>query len=99
MSLLAETARILAEVPNPAPVDPTGGAKGVSLLISYTKWGVVIVCAVITLASFGYMAAGNLQNRPEAAERGKRAFIWSLIATVGAALAIPLVNNVFGAAS
>ena len=39
------------------------------------------------------------QIRPEAAERGKRAFIWSLIATVGAALAITLVDNVFGAVS
>ena len=99
MSLLAETAQILADVPNPAPVDPTGGAKGISLLISYLKWGVVIVCAMAALASFAYMAAGHLQNRPDAAERGKRAFIWSLVATVGAALAVPIVNNVFDAAS
>jgi hypothetical protein len=99
MSMLTETARIIVDIPNPAPVDPTGGAKGIGLLLSYLKWGVLLVCAASALGSFGYMAAGKLQNKPDAAERGKTAFFWSLVATVGAALAIPLVNNVFGAAS
>ncbi len=99
MSLLAQTAQILAGVPNPAPVDPTGGAKAVGLLISYVKWGVLLACALSAVGSFGYMAAGRLQNRPEAAERGKTAFLWSVAATVGVALAIPLLNNVFDAAN
>lgn len=99
MSLLAETARLFADVPNPAPADPTGGAKGVSLLVSYVKWGVLIVCALAALGSAGLMAAGNLSNRPETAERGKRAFLWAGGATIAAAIAIPMVNTVFGAAS
>jgi hypothetical protein len=99
MSLLAETTRILADVPNPAPVDPTGGAKGVGLLLAYAKWGVLLVCAAVALGSAAWMAAGHLSNRPETAQRGKVAFIWAVIATVAAALAIPLVNSVFGAAS
>lgn len=99
MSLLAETARILADVPNPAPVDPTGGAKGIGLLVSYVKWGVLIVCGLAALGSAGLMAAGHLSNRPETAERGKRAFLWAGGATIAAAIAIPMVNTVFGAAS
>jgi hypothetical protein len=99
MSLLTETAQIIADIPNPAPVDPTGGAKGIGLLISYLKYGVLLVCACSALGSFGYMASGKLQNKPDAAERGKSAFLWSLLATVGAALAIPLVNTIFGAAA
>jgi ABC-type Mn2+/Zn2+ transport system permease subunit len=98
MSLLTQTAQILAGVPNPAPVDPTDGAKGIGLLISYIKWGVLLICALCAVGSFGYMAAGRLQNRPDAAERGKTAFVWSVVATVGVALAIPLINNVFDAA-
>jgi len=99
MWLLTETTRIFADIPNPAPIDPTGGSKGIGLLISYLKYGVLLACALSALASFAYMAGGRLQNRPDAAERGKTAFVWSLIATVGAAIAIPLVNTIFGAAS
>ncbi|HLL66748.1 MAG TPA: hypothetical protein VK453_13570 [Micromonosporaceae bacterium] len=99
MSLVIETARFLADVPNPAPADPTGGAKGVGLLVSYVKWGVLLVCALAALGSAGFMAAGHLSNRPETAERGKRAFLWAVGSVIAAALAIPLVNSVFGAAS
>jgi hypothetical protein len=99
MSLLTETALFFVDVPNPAPADPTGGAKGVSLLVSYVKWGVLIVCALAALGSAGLMAAGHLSNRPETAERGKRAFLWAVGSVIAAALAIPLVNTVFGAAS
>lgn len=99
MSLHDAVHAILAEVPNPAPADPTGGAKGIELLLSYIKWGVLIVCAGVALASAGYMAWGSLSDRPEAAHKGKRAFFVALVATVAAAIAIPMVNTVFSAAS
>jgi hypothetical protein len=99
MSFLAETTRFMADVPNPAPVDPTGGAKGVGLLVSYVKWGVLIACGLAALASGGLMAIGSLSNRPDSVDKGKRALLWSLGAVIVTAVAIPMVNGVFGAAS
>ena len=90
---------IAAEIPNPAPADPTGGAKGITLLFSYIKWGVLIVCGAVALASAGYMAAGKLSDRPDNVHKGKTAFLWSFGATVAAAIAIPALNTVFAAAS
>ncbi|MEV6527119.1 hypothetical protein AB0M43_34835 [Longispora sp. NPDC051575] len=92
-------AAILAEVPNPAPKDPTGGSNGISLLLSYVKWGALIACAIAALASGGLMAVGKLSNRPDTAEKGKSAFIWSLGGVIATAIAIPLVNSVFSAAN
>ncbi|MFK3983048.1 hypothetical protein ACI2K4_22060 [Micromonospora sp. NPDC050397] len=98
MHHLASALSVFADVPNPAPADPTGGSNGVSLLLSYVKWGALIACAIAALASGGLMAAGKLSNRPDTAEKGKSAFIWSLAGVIATAIAIPLVNTVFGAA-
>lgn len=102
MSLMALTHSVLsiaADVPNPAPADPTGGSAGITLLLSYVKWGALIACAIAALASGGMMAIGKLSNRPDTAEKGKSAFIWSLGGVIATAIAIPLVNSVFSAAS
>jgi hypothetical protein len=45
------------------------------------------------------MAFGHLSNRPDAADRGKRALLWSLGGAAVVALAIPTLNTVFGAVS
>ncbi|GGJ75204.1 hypothetical protein GCM10010123_01480 [Pilimelia anulata] len=99
MSLLAEAGRLLADVPNPGPVDPTAGSKGVGLLISYVKWGVLIACGVAALASGGLMAVGSLSNRPDSVDKGKRALMWSLGGVIVAAIAIPMINSAFSAAA
>jgi hypothetical protein len=85
-------------VPNPAPADPTAGSNGISLLISYVKWGAVIACGMSVVASGGLLAIGSLSNRPDHADKGKRGLIWSLGGVVVAAIAIPVVNTVFAAA-
>jgi hypothetical protein len=93
-------AHLLADpVPNPGPVDPTGGSKGVSLLLSYVKWGALSVCGAVAMASGGLMAIGKLSHRPDSVDKGKGAFIWAVGGVVVVAIAIPLVNNVFNAAS
>jgi hypothetical protein len=84
-------------VDNPAPANPTSGSDGVDLLISYAKWGALIACAGAALVSGGLMAIGSLSNRPDHADRGKRALIWSLGGVVITAIAIPVVNTIFGA--
>jgi len=90
---------ILANVPNPAPKDPTSGAAGIELLLSYAKWGALIACGLAAVISGGIMAVGSLSNRPDSVEKGKRALIWSLGGVLVTALAIPMVNSVFGAAT
>ena len=84
-------------VNNPAPADPTGGSNGVNLLLAYAKWGALIACASSAVVSGGLMAVGSLSNRPDHADRGKRALLWSLGGVVITAIAIPLINTVFGA--
>ena len=84
-------------VQNPGPVDPTNGSNGVTLLLAYAKWGALIACAGAALASGGLMAVGSLSNRPDHADRGKRALLWSLGGVVITAIAIPVINTVFGA--
>ena len=84
-------------VQNPGPQDPTNGSNGVTLLLAYAKWGALIACAGAALASGGLMAVGSLSNRPDHADRGKRALLWSLGGVVITAIAIPVINTVFGA--
>jgi hypothetical protein len=89
---------VLTDITNPAPADPTSGSNGVTLLLSYAKWGALIACAVAAVVSGGLMGVGSLSNRPDHADKGKRALIWSLGGVIVTACAIPLVNTVFGAA-
>ncbi len=84
-------------VNNPAPQDPTGGSNGVNLLLAYAKWGALVACAGAAVVSGGLMAVGSLSNRPDHADRGKRALVWSLGGVVITAIAIPVINTVFGA--
>lgn len=94
-----QSPRLLAGGPvqDPAPADPTNGSNGVTLLLAYAKWGALIACAGAALASGGLMAVGSLSNRPDHADRGKRALLWSLGGVVITAIAIPVINTIFGA--
>jgi len=83
-------------VDNPGPASPVSG-NGVDLLLSYAKWGALIACAVAAAVSGGLMAVGALSNRPDHADRGKRALLWALGGAVVVAVAIPTLNAVFGA--
>jgi hypothetical protein len=83
-------------VDNPVPASPVSG-NGVDLLLSYAKWGALIACGAAALVSGGLMAVGSLSNRPDHSDRGKRALIWSLGGVVITAIAIPVVNTIFGA--
>jgi hypothetical protein len=85
-------------VTNPNPKSPVS-SSGVNLLLGYAKWGSLIACATSALVSGGLMAFGHLSNRPDAADRGKRALLWSLGGAAVVALAIPTLNTVFGAVS
>jgi hypothetical protein len=83
-------------VDNPGPASPVSG-NGIDLLLSYAKWGALIACGAAALVSGGLMAVGSLSNRPDHADRGKRALVWALGGVVITAVAIPVVNTIFGA--
>jgi hypothetical protein len=97
-ALAAHVSFLADVVNNPAPQDPTNGSKGINLLVSYAKWGALIACGLAAVASGGMLAVGSLSNRPDHADKGKRALLWSLGGVIVVAIAIPLVNGVFGAA-
>jgi hypothetical protein len=85
-------------IPNPAPASPVGGnSNAVSLVLGYAKWGALIACGIAAAVSGGLMAAGSLSHRPDLAEWGKRALLRSLGGAVVTGLAIPVLNNIFGA--
>jgi hypothetical protein len=90
---------ILADVPNPPPADPTGGAPGLGQIIAYIKYGSLTLCGAGAVASFGALAIGHFTSRPEAKQFGKYGLATALLAAIGIAIAIPAVNTVFGAAS
>jgi hypothetical protein len=84
-------------VDNPAPASPVSG-HGIDLLLGYAKWGSLAACAASALISGGVLAVGQLSNRPDHADKGKRALLWSLGGAAVVALAIPTLNTIFGAA-
>jgi hypothetical protein len=59
-------------VDNPAPSNPVSG-NGIDLLISYAKYGALAACGLTGVISGGLIAFGQMSNRPEAADKGKRA--------------------------
>lgn len=77
------------------PVSPIGGA-GIGTLLGYAMWGAIIACAVVALVSGGILAVGQLSNNPGHSDKGKRALLYALGGVAIAALAIPLINTVFG---
>lgn len=84
-------------VDNPPPVSPVNGS-GMDLLLGYAKWGALAACGFSAVISGGLMAVGELSNRPDHSDRGKRALVWSLAGAAVVALAIPTLNTIFGAA-
>jgi hypothetical protein len=64
--------------------------------MSYAKWGALIACGAAALISGGELAVGQLSNRPDHADRGKRALLWSLGGAIVTAIAIPTLNTIFG---
>src|SRR5258708_4848669 len=93
------TRTLAGRINTPAPAAPTAGSKGITLLLSYAKWGALTACAIAAVVSGGLMGIGTLSNRPDNADKGKRALVWSLGGVVVVAIAIPVVNTVFGAAA
>jgi hypothetical protein len=89
------TPTVPAIVPNPVPQSPVSG-NDVSLLLSYAKWGSLTACGASALISGGTLAIGQHSNRPDMADKGKRALLWSLGGGAVTGLAIPTLNTIIG---
>jgi hypothetical protein len=83
----------LALVPNPAPVDPTGGSEGVSFLISSAKYIVLIICGIVGVISGALIAIGGASKRPDMADLGKKALLCSFVGIVVAGVWITVTNT------
>jgi hypothetical protein len=84
---------VAGTVPDPAPVSPLNSGA-LNLLLGYAKWSSFTACGASALISGGALAAGHLSNRPDMADKGKRALLWSLGGGVVTALAIPTLNTI-----
>jgi hypothetical protein len=86
----------------PVLVDPVIqspiSSTGVNLLLGYAKWGSLMACAAAGLVSGGLIAVGQLSNRPDHADKGKRVLLYTLGGVAVVALIIPTLNTVFGSA-
>ncbi|WP_030157250.1 hypothetical protein [Glycomyces sp. NRRL B-16210] len=89
----SRTVDVLALVPNPAPVDPTGGSEGVSFLISSAKYIVLIVCGIVGVVAGALIAIGGASKRPDTADLGKKALLCSFVGIVVAGVWIVVTNT------
>lgn len=82
-------------VHQPKPISPIGG-NGINTLLGYAMWGGIIACAVVALVSGGILAVGQLSNNPGHSDKGKRALLYALGGVAVCAIAIPVLDTVFG---
>lgn len=82
-------------VNQPQPISPISG-MGISTLLGYAMWGGIIACAVVALVSGGILAVGQLSNNPGHSDKGKRALLFALGGVAICAVAIPVLDTVFG---
>lgn len=77
------------------PISPIAGG-GIHTLLGYAMWGGIIACAVVALVSGGILAVGQLSNNPGHSDKGKRALLYALGGVAICAIAIPVLDTVFG---
>ena len=99
LEFMSTVLSVFEDVPNPAPIDPTGGSPALSVLLGIVKYGVLAISAVAAVCSGAFFGFGKLSSRPDAAEKGKVAFIYSLLGVIVGFTAIPIVNAVANAVS
>jgi hypothetical protein len=86
-------ADVLAIVPNPAPIDPTGGSEGVPFLLGVAKWGALIASGLAGVVSGALIAVGGMSRRAEMAQHGKVGLICALIGVVVSGTWIMVTNT------
>ncbi|MFG3342416.1 hypothetical protein [Glycomyces sp. NPDC048151] len=91
-SLLDSASIAAGFVENPAPVDPTGGSEGGTVLLAMLKGGAVLAAAVGALISIYYLIFGRFADNPKALSNGKFGIPVALCCVVLTFTAIPMIN-------
>lgn len=80
---LQEAGHIYAgTVPNPAPAAPPGVSSQASAVISYVKWGVLLVIVIAAFVGVGAVAGGRVFGHHSASRVGMSMLISAVIAAV-----------------
>lgn len=99
MMVLALAHELAAQFPanltNPAPIAPEGVEATVNTLMGWGKW-IAFVCGVGGLITSGVMMAVGRRNRSQMSADGAIGLPWVIGGLSVVALAVPLVNNLFG---
>ena len=92
---LSVAADVLADIDNPAPRAPDGVAGTVNTLLAWGKW-IAFVCGVAGLIVSGIMMMLGRRNRSQMSADGAIGLPWVIGGLSVVALAVPIVNNLFG---
>ena len=98
-TLLYTASGVLAAVPteivNPAPQAPDGVQATVTTLLAWGKW-IAFVCGVAGIIVSGIMMMLGRRNRSQMSADGAIGLPWVIGGLSVVALAVPMVNNLFG---
>ena len=93
--ILSIGAEVLADLNNPAPQAPDGVAATVNTLLAWGKW-IAFVCGVAGIIVSGIMMMLGRRNRSQMSADGAIGLPWVIGGLSVVALAVPIVNNLFG---
>ena len=94
-TVLSVGADVLADLNNPAPQAPDGVAATVNTLLAWGKW-IAFVCGVAGIIVSGIMMMLGRRNRSQMSADGAIGLPWVIGGLSVVALAVPIVNNLFG---
>ena len=89
--LMAVTEIVLAQVPDPAPAPPPGLQQFGNKLVSWVKWGVLVVGMIGILAAAAMIIVGR-RSRNEVAVQGFMGVGYGIIGLAIASVAAVLVG-------
>ena len=94
-TILNAAGDVLADLNNPAPRAPDGVATTVNTLLAWGKW-IAFVCGVAGIIVSGIMMMLGRRNRSQMSADGAIGLPWVIGGLSVVALAVPMVNNLFG---
>lgn len=78
------------------PAAPPGTQDFADDVVSWVKWGVLIVIGLGGLVSVGALAGGRIFNNPHASSRGASGMAWTIAAAVAYGVIYLVINEIVG---
>ena len=95
LSMSQALAAVPTDINNPPAVPPQGVEQTVDQLLAWGKW-IAFVCGVAGLIVSGIMMMLGRRNRSQMSADGAIGLPWVIGGLSVVALAVPIVNNLFG---